>query len=89
MNFFSKLGAISSWQYGFRKGLGKSDLLMKLHNDWSSTVASGGMVHVLAINIAGAFDKVSHRGVQQRHADSVIRSLAGSQTTSAAGNYVL
>ena len=60
MNFFSKLGVISSRQYGFRKGLGTSDLLMKLHNDWSSTAASGGMVHVLAIDIAGAIDKVSH-----------------------------
>ena len=36
---------------------------MKLHNDWSSTAASGGMVHALAINIAEKFDKVSYRGV--------------------------
>ena len=63
MNFFSKHSVISSRQYGFRKGLGTSDLLTKLYNDWLSTVANGGMVHVLAIDIAGAFDKVSHRGV--------------------------
>ena len=60
---FSKHGVFSSQQYGFRKELGTSDTLMKLLNDWSSTAASGGMVHALAIDIAEAFDKVSHRGV--------------------------
>ena len=90
MNFFSKHGVISSRQYGFRKGLDTSDLLMKLQNDWSSTAASGGMVHVLAIDIAGSTGfQIEVSSIKQRHAASVVCSLTGSKTTSAADNYVL
>ena len=34
-----------------------------LHHEWSKPLASGGAVDVLAVDIAGAFDKVSHPGV--------------------------
>ena len=68
INFFSKHIVISSRQYGFRKALGTSDLLTILRNDWSSTAASGSVVHVLAIDIAGAFNKVSHREIVDQHA---------------------
>ena len=53
----------SSSQFGFRRGLGTSDLLTALQHSWATTLAGGGLVHALAVDIAGAFDKVSHPGV--------------------------
>ena len=47
-------------QFGFHSGV---SLLTKLHHEWSKSLAIGGAVHVLAIAIASAFDKVSHLGV--------------------------
>ena len=38
-------------------------MLTALHHQWVSTMVTGGTVHVLAIDIAGAFDQVSHRGL--------------------------
>ena len=48
---------------GFRKGLSTADVLTKLHCEWSRAAGLGGAAHVLAIDIAGAFDKVSHAGL--------------------------
>ena len=50
-------------QFGFRRGLGLSDLLTGLPHKWSVTSGLGGSVDVLAADLAGAFDKVSHAGV--------------------------
>ena len=60
--------ALSIHQYGFRQGLSTSDLLTSLNHSWVSEVNRGGAVRVLAANIAGAFDKVSHRGVLHKAA---------------------
>ena len=62
-NFLEKHSVLSNRQFGFRSGLGTSDLLVSLHHQWSRTANQGGLVRVLAVDIAGAFDKVSHRGV--------------------------
>ena len=62
-NFLERNTILSPCQFGFRGSLSTADLLIKLHHEWSKSLASGGAVHVLAINIAGAFDKVSHSGV--------------------------
>ena len=62
-NFLERNSILSPCQFGFRGGLSTADLLTKLHHEWSKSLASGGAVHVLAIDIAGAFDKVSHSGV--------------------------
>ena len=35
---------------------------MKLYHEWAAAAASGRSAHVLAIDIAGVFDKVSHAG---------------------------
>ena len=43
--------------------LGTSDLLTKLHSEWSKAAGLGGSVYKLAVDIAGAFDRVSHAGV--------------------------
>eukprot|EP00117_Sycon_ciliatum_P005506 scpid34343/ scgid6119/ RNA-directed DNA polymerase from mobile element jockey; Reverse transcriptase len=62
-NFLKKNDILSHRQFGFRTGLGTSDLLIALQHEWSLAAASGGLVRVLAVDIAGAFDKVSHNGV--------------------------
>ena len=50
-------------QYGFRHGRGTADVLTVLQNEWAQTVADGGCVPVVAVDIAGAFDRVSHVGL--------------------------
>ena len=69
LNFLESRGVLFPQQFGFRKGLSTTDLLMKLYHKWAAAAASGGSAHVLAIDIAGAFDKVSHAGL--RHKASV------------------
>ena len=63
MNHLETNGILSKRQYGFRRGLGTSDLLSLVQHEWASTLAHGGEVHAMALDIAGAFDKVSHSGV--------------------------
>ena len=62
-NFLERQKVLSQHQFGFRRGLGTSDLLTKLHSEWSKAAGFGGSVYVLAVDIAGAFDRVSHAGV--------------------------
>ena len=62
VNFLEKED-LSAHQFGFRRKLGTSDLLTLLQHEWSSAIASHGAVNALAIDIAGAFDKVAHRRV--------------------------
>ena len=62
-NFLERKSILSPRQFGFRGGLSTADLLTKLHHEWSKSLASGGAVNVLAIAIAGVFDKVSHLGI--------------------------
>ena len=50
-------------QYGFCQGRGTADVLTALQNEWTRTVASGGCVPIVAVDIAGAFDRVSHCGL--------------------------
>ena len=63
MNYLERHHILTNDQYGFRRGLGTADLLTALHHQWSTIAGSGGAVRVLAIDIAGAFDKVSHAGL--------------------------
>ena len=63
VNYLDHHRLLSENQYGFRKRLGTSDLLTALHHEWVDTVGSGGYVRVLAVDIAGAFDRVSHPGL--------------------------
>ena len=62
-NFLERNSIRSHCQFGFHGSSSTADLLTKLHHEWSKSLASGVAVHVLAIDIAGAFDKVSHPGV--------------------------
>ena len=63
VNFLEQHCVYSVNQFGFRAKLGTSDLLAALHHTWISTLNAGGCVRILAVDIAGAFDKVSHRGL--------------------------
>ena len=68
VNHLEKHHLLSTKQYGFRSGLGTADLLAVLGHDWSLAAGSGGCAHVLAVDIAGAFDRVSHPGVLHKAA---------------------
>ena len=63
MNFLEKNSVLSRRQFGFRKGLSAADLLLKLQHEWASAASRGGASRILAVDIAGAFDKVSHPGL--------------------------
>ena len=63
VSFLEKNNIISQYQFGFRSKLGTADLLTALHTEWLQSLANGGAVQVLAIDIAGAFDRVSHVGI--------------------------
>ena len=65
MNFLEAEHVISAHQFGFRRRLGTDDLLTTLLHHWAVTAGNGDSVHVLAIDIAGAFDKVSSRRTPQ------------------------
>ena len=63
MNFLERENLLSAYQFGFRSGLSAADLLTALNREWLTSINTGGAVRVLAVDIAGAFDKVSHAGV--------------------------
>ena len=54
---------ISPRQFGFRKGRSASDLLLLLSKTWHEALDSGRPSLVIALDIAGAFDRVWHRGL--------------------------
>ena len=57
---------LSRFQFGFRSKQGTQDLLSILAAKWAKTMDSGGVTRVLAVDIMGAFDKVSHRGILKK-----------------------
>ena len=63
MNHLEKKELLSAHQFGFRPGVSAADLLTSLNHQWQSCINVGGAVRVLAVDLAGAFDKVSHVGV--------------------------
>ena len=62
VNFLERENVLSAHQFGFRRWLGTADFLTLLQHKWSSTIANRASVHTMAVDIAGAFDKVSHTG---------------------------
>lgn len=53
---------ISDSQFGCRSGVGASDLLKPFQSEWTNFISDRGCARILAAGIAGAFDKVSHKG---------------------------
>ena len=54
---------LSPRQHGFRKGRSASDLLLLLSKAWHDALDSGRPTLVIALDIAGAFDRVWHKGL--------------------------
>ena len=63
MAFLESRKVLSSNQFGFRPRLGTADVLTCLHHEWITALNNGGCIRILAVDIAGAFDKVSHAGL--------------------------
>ena len=61
--FFDDNQLISSKQYGFRKQRSTSDLLLQLTSEWNATLDKREYTYVIALDIAGAFDRVWHQGL--------------------------
>ena len=54
---------LSPKQFGFRQGRSAADLLLLQSATWNKTLDSGREAFVVALDIAGAFDKVWHQGI--------------------------
>jgi len=50
-------------QFGFRAERSASDLLLVQSSSWSQALDDGQDTYVIALDIAGAFDRVWHRGI--------------------------
>ena len=61
--FFDDNQLISTKQYGFRKSRSTSDLLLQLTSEWNATLDKREYTYVIALDIAGAFDRVWHKGL--------------------------
>ena len=57
---------LSEQQFGFRPGRSTSDLLMLLTKKWQDALDGGLDTVVVALDIAGAFDRVWHRGLMEK-----------------------
>lgn len=54
---------LSPKQFGFRQGRSAADLLLLQSTEWNTALDGGSDVYVVALDIAGAFDRVWHRGI--------------------------
>ena len=73
-NFLESKNVFAKRQFEFRHGHRVADLLSSLHHRWLHTAREKGAAGILAIDIAGAFDRVSHPGVLHK---SNVYSLRG------------
>ena len=62
-NFFDTHHLISNRQFGFRSKRSVSDLLLQLTSTWQKSLDKGTDTCVIALDIAGAFDRVWHKGI--------------------------
>ena len=61
--FFDENYLISDKQFGFRQNRSTSDLLLQLSTAWNKSLDSGKYTYVIALDIAGAFDRVWHKSI--------------------------
>ncbi len=57
---------LSNQQFGFRSGRSTSDLLLLLSKDWQDSLDEGLDTLIVALDIAGAFDRVWHEGLLEK-----------------------
>lgn len=75
VNHLERHIVLSPRQFGFSRGLGTADLLTALHHECSGIVGRNGIARLVAVDIAGAFDKVSHTGILHK---AEMSSIGGS-----------
>ena len=61
--FIDQNSLLSDKQFGFRKKRSTSDLLLQLSTSWHKSLEKGNYTYVIALDIAGAFDRVWHKGI--------------------------
>ena len=61
--FFEENLLLSPKQFGFRQERSTSDLLLQLTTKWNKSLDKGTYTYVIALDIAGAFDRVWHCGI--------------------------
>ena len=54
---------LNNRQYGFLKGMSASDLLLILSHKWNKALDNNMETRAIALDIAGAFDSVWHKGL--------------------------
>ena len=57
---------LSDKQFGFRRERSTSDLLLHLSTPWQQSLDKGNYTYVVALDIAGAFDRVWHNGIIEK-----------------------
>ena len=62
-DFFDTHHLISNRQFGFRSKRSASDLLLHLTSTWQKSLNKAKDTIVIALDIAGAFDRVWHKGI--------------------------
>jgi len=60
MHFFFENSYLSNKQYGFIKGRSTVLQLLKIMDDWTTQLDSGGQIDVIYTDFAKAFDTVPH-----------------------------
>lgn len=61
--YLNKHYLLSIKQFGFQKERSASDLLLKMVTSWNKSLDKGDDTYVVALDIAGAFDRVWHSGL--------------------------
>ena len=62
-NHLEKHHLLSMKQFGFRKERSTADLLLQITSSWNKSLDRGVDTYVIALDIAGAFDRVWHAGL--------------------------
>jgi len=63
ISFFEHHNLLSIRQFGFSSNRSASDLLLTMTTEWDKALDRGTDTYVIALDIAGAFDRVWHRGL--------------------------
>ena len=63
INYFNKFDIISSYQFGFRKGLSTSDALLTMVHDLQLALDRGAEARVVSLDFSSAFDCVNHKAL--------------------------
>ena len=64
--FLEDNNILSQKQFGFRASRSTADLLLLSTQQWQNTLDAGRRTLVVALDIAGAFDRVWHRGLVEK-----------------------